>query len=72
MVEELSGVTQAWHIKVCRGDDKIQTDTVILTFNTSNLPSRICAGYLTLDIRPTFRSRCTAVSANAVATARQV
>ncbi|GFO25224.1 RNA-directed DNA polymerase from mobile element jockey [Plakobranchus ocellatus] len=34
MVEELSGVTHARRIKVRRGEDKIQTDTVVLTFDS--------------------------------------
>ncbi|GFO00722.1 Gag-like protein [Plakobranchus ocellatus] len=52
MVEELSGVTHARRIKVRRCEDKIQTDTVVLTFDSPKLPSRIRAGYLTLDVRP--------------------
>ncbi|GFN87513.1 RNA-directed DNA polymerase from mobile element jockey [Plakobranchus ocellatus] len=52
MVEELSGVTHAWRIKLRRGEDKIQTDTVVLTFDSPKPPSRIRAGYLTLDVRP--------------------
>ncbi|GFO26995.1 nucleic-acid-binding protein from mobile element jockey [Plakobranchus ocellatus] len=50
--EELSGVTHARRIKVRRGEDKIQTDTVVLTFDSPKPPSRIRAGYLTLDVRP--------------------
>ncbi|GFO10695.1 RNA-directed DNA polymerase from mobile element jockey [Plakobranchus ocellatus] len=34
------------------GEDKIQTDTVVLTFDSPKPPSRIRAGYLTLDVRP--------------------
>ncbi|GFO39486.1 LINE-1 retrotransposable element orf2 protein [Plakobranchus ocellatus] len=49
MVEDLSAVTQAWRIKVLRGEDKIQTDTVILTFDSPKPPNKIRAGYLTLD-----------------------
>ncbi|GFO14823.1 hypothetical protein PoB_004132800 [Plakobranchus ocellatus] len=41
MVEELSGVTHAQRIKVRRGEDKIQTDTVDLTFDSPRPPSRI-------------------------------
>ncbi|GFO03549.1 RNA-directed DNA polymerase from mobile element jockey [Plakobranchus ocellatus] len=52
MVEELSGVTHARRIKVRRGEDKIQTDIVVLTFDSPKLLSRIRAGYLTLDVRP--------------------
>ncbi|GFN92451.1 RNA-directed DNA polymerase from mobile element jockey [Plakobranchus ocellatus] len=52
IVEELSGVTHAWRIKVRRGEDKIQTDTVVLTFDSPKPPSRIRAEYLTLDVRP--------------------
>ncbi|GFO27876.1 Gag-like protein [Plakobranchus ocellatus] len=52
MVEELSGVTHSRRIKVRRGEDKIQTDTVVLTFDSPKPPSRIRAGYLTLDVRP--------------------
>ncbi|GFO05147.1 RNA-directed DNA polymerase from mobile element jockey [Plakobranchus ocellatus] len=52
MVEELSGVTHARRIKVRRGEDKIQTDTVVLTFDSPKPPSRIRSGYLTLDVRP--------------------
>ncbi|GFO40008.1 RNA-directed DNA polymerase from mobile element jockey [Plakobranchus ocellatus] len=52
MVEELSGVTHARRIKVRRGEDIIQTDTVVLTFDSPKPPSRIRAGYLTLDVRP--------------------
>ncbi|GFO25204.1 nucleic-acid-binding protein from mobile element jockey [Plakobranchus ocellatus] len=52
MVEELSGVTHARRIKVRRRDDKIQTDTVVLTFDSQKPPSKIRAGYLTLDVRP--------------------
>ncbi|GFO18977.1 RNA-directed DNA polymerase from mobile element jockey [Plakobranchus ocellatus] len=52
MVEELSGVTHARRIKVRQGEDKIQTDTVVLTFDSPKPPSRIRAGYLTLDVRP--------------------
>ncbi|GFN78470.1 nucleic-acid-binding protein from mobile element jockey [Plakobranchus ocellatus] len=54
MVEELSGVTHARRIKVHRGEDKTQTDTVVLIFDSSRPPSRIGAGYLTLDVRPYF------------------
>ncbi|GFO00788.1 hypothetical protein PoB_002729300 [Plakobranchus ocellatus] len=64
MVEELSGVALARRIKVRWGEDKIQTDTVVLTFDSPKPPSRIRAGYLTLDVR------CAAISANAMATAR--
>ncbi|GFN87877.1 nucleic-acid-binding protein from mobile element [Plakobranchus ocellatus] len=52
MVEELTGVTHARRIKVQRGEGKIQTDTVILTFDSPKPPSRLHAGYLTLDVRP--------------------
>ncbi|GFO24244.1 RNA-directed DNA polymerase from mobile element jockey [Plakobranchus ocellatus] len=52
MVEELSGVTHDRRIKARRGEDKIQTDTVIQTFDSPKPPNRICAGYLTLDVRP--------------------
>ncbi|GFO29678.1 RNA-directed DNA polymerase from mobile element jockey [Plakobranchus ocellatus] len=52
MVEELSGVTHARRIKVRRCEDKIQTDTVVLTFDSPKPPSRLRAGYLTLDVRP--------------------
>ncbi|GFO21225.1 RNA-directed DNA polymerase from mobile element jockey [Plakobranchus ocellatus] len=52
MVEELSGVTHARRIKVRRDEDKIQTDTVVLTFDSPKPRSRIRAGYLTLDVRP--------------------
>ncbi|GFO27745.1 nucleic-acid-binding protein from mobile element jockey [Plakobranchus ocellatus] len=51
MVEELSGVTHAQRIKVRRGEDKIQTNTVVLTFDSPKPPSRNHAGYLTLDVR---------------------
>ncbi|GFO02343.1 RNA-directed DNA polymerase from mobile element jockey [Plakobranchus ocellatus] len=50
--EELDGVTHARRIIVRRGEDKIQTDTVVLTFDSPKPPSRIRAGYLTLDVRP--------------------
>ncbi|GFN81044.1 RNA-directed DNA polymerase from mobile element jockey [Plakobranchus ocellatus] len=52
MVEELRGVTHARRIKVRRGEDKIQTNIVVLTFYSPKPPSRIRAGYLTLDVRP--------------------
>ncbi|GFN91655.1 Gag-like protein [Plakobranchus ocellatus] len=52
MVEELKGVTHARRIKVRRGEDKIQTDNVVLIFDSPKPPSRIRAGYLTLDVRP--------------------
>ncbi|GFO13704.1 RNA-directed DNA polymerase from mobile element jockey [Plakobranchus ocellatus] len=52
MVEELSGVTHARCIKVYRDEDKIQTDTVVLTSDSPKPPSRIRAGYLTLFVRP--------------------
>ncbi|GFO42414.1 RNA-directed DNA polymerase from mobile element jockey [Plakobranchus ocellatus] len=52
MMEELSGVTHARLIKVRRGEDKIQTDTVVLTFDSPKRPRRIYAGYMTLDVRP--------------------
>ncbi|GFN81944.1 RNA-directed DNA polymerase from mobile element jockey [Plakobranchus ocellatus] len=70
MVEELSGVTHARRIKVRRGEDKIRTDTVVLTFDSPKPPSRIRAGYLTLNVICTSRSRCAVISANAMATAR--
>ncbi|GFO13278.1 RNA-directed DNA polymerase from mobile element jockey [Plakobranchus ocellatus] len=50
--EELSGVTHARHIKVRRGEDKMQIDTVDLTFDSRKPPRRMRAGYLTLDVRP--------------------
>ncbi|GFO49475.1 proteasome subunit beta type [Plakobranchus ocellatus] len=50
--EELSGITHAQRITMHRGEDKIQTDTVALTFDSPKPPSRIHAGYLTLDVRP--------------------
>ncbi|GFO24101.1 nucleic-acid-binding protein from mobile element jockey [Plakobranchus ocellatus] len=52
LVEELSGVTHARRIKVLRGEDKIQTNTVDLTFDSPKPPSRIHAAQLTLDVRP--------------------
>ncbi|GFO49798.1 nucleic-acid-binding protein from mobile element jockey [Plakobranchus ocellatus] len=52
MVEELSGVTHARRIKMHLGEDKIQTDNVVLTFDSPKPSSRIRAGYLTLDVRP--------------------
>ncbi|GFN74857.1 Gag-like protein [Plakobranchus ocellatus] len=56
MVEELSDasrcVTNARRIKVRRGEEKIQTDTIVLTFDSPKPPSRIRAGYLTLYVRP--------------------
>ncbi|GFO18787.1 RNA-directed DNA polymerase from mobile element jockey [Plakobranchus ocellatus] len=70
MVEELSSVTHAWRIKVRRVEDKIQTDTVVLTFDSPKPPSKMRAEYLTLDVRPYVRSRCVAISANAMTTAR--
>ncbi|GFO46829.1 RNA-directed DNA polymerase from mobile element jockey [Plakobranchus ocellatus] len=70
MVEELSGVTHARRIKVRRGEDKIQTDTVVLTSDSPKPPSRIRAGYLTLDVRPYVPLPMAAISANAMATAR--
>ncbi|GFO29437.1 RNA-directed DNA polymerase from mobile element jockey [Plakobranchus ocellatus] len=51
-MEELSGVTHAQRIKVCRDKEKIQTDTVVLTFDSPKPPTRIHAGCLTLDVRP--------------------
>ncbi|GFN94964.1 RNA-directed DNA polymerase from mobile element jockey [Plakobranchus ocellatus] len=50
MVEELSDVTNVRRIKVRRGEDKIQTDTVALTFDSRKPPSKIRAGYLTLAV----------------------
>ncbi|GFO01352.1 RNA-directed DNA polymerase from mobile element jockey [Plakobranchus ocellatus] len=50
MVEELSGVTHARRIKVRRGEDKIQIDIVVLTFDNPKPSSRVRAGYLTLDV----------------------
>ncbi|GFO32971.1 RNA-directed DNA polymerase from mobile element jockey [Plakobranchus ocellatus] len=44
MVEELRGVAHARPIKVRRVEDKIQTDTVFLTFDSPKPPSRIRAG----------------------------
>ncbi|GFO07267.1 RNA-directed DNA polymerase from mobile element jockey [Plakobranchus ocellatus] len=41
MLEELSGVTHARHIEVRRGEDKYQTDTVVLTFDSPKTPSKI-------------------------------
>ncbi|GFN89047.1 RNA-directed DNA polymerase from mobile element jockey [Plakobranchus ocellatus] len=67
MVEELSGITHAWCIKVRRGEDKIQTDTLVLTFDSQKPPSRIRVEYLTLDVRPMFGSRCAAINAKAMA-----
>ncbi|GFN95423.1 nucleic-acid-binding protein from mobile element jockey [Plakobranchus ocellatus] len=52
IVEEPRGATHARRIKVRRGEDKIQTDTIVLTCDSPKLPSRIRAGYLTLDVRP--------------------
>ncbi|GFO05820.1 nucleic-acid-binding protein from mobile element jockey [Plakobranchus ocellatus] len=37
---------------VRRDQNKIQTDTVVLTFDSPKPPSRIRAGYLSLDVRP--------------------
>ncbi|GFO24464.1 hypothetical protein PoB_005096900 [Plakobranchus ocellatus] len=69
MVKELSGIIYAGRIKVRRVEDKIQFDTFVLIFDSPNPPSRILAGYLTLGVRPP-RSRCAAISVNAMATAR--
>ncbi|GFN80250.1 RNA-directed DNA polymerase from mobile element jockey [Plakobranchus ocellatus] len=52
MVEELSGVTHARRIKDRRGEDKIQTETTVLTFDSPKSPSRIRAVHLTIDLRP--------------------
>ncbi|GFN81140.1 RNA-directed DNA polymerase from mobile element jockey [Plakobranchus ocellatus] len=70
MVEELSGATLARRIKVRRGEDKIQTDTVVLTFDSPRPPSRIRAGYLTLDVKPNVPLPMRSISANAMATER--
>ncbi|GFO02029.1 RNA-directed DNA polymerase from mobile element jockey [Plakobranchus ocellatus] len=51
MAEELRGVTHARRIKVRSGEDKNQTDIIVLTFDSPKPPSRIRAGYLTLDVR---------------------
>ncbi|GFN80782.1 nucleic-acid-binding protein from mobile element jockey [Plakobranchus ocellatus] len=37
---------------VRQGEDKIQFDTVVLTFDSLMPPKRIRAGYLTLNVRP--------------------
>ncbi|GFO06198.1 nucleic-acid-binding protein from mobile element jockey [Plakobranchus ocellatus] len=52
MVEELSGVTHARRIKVHWGKDRIQTNTIALTFDSLKPPRRIGMRYLTLDVRP--------------------
>ncbi|GFN95210.1 RNA-directed DNA polymerase from mobile element jockey [Plakobranchus ocellatus] len=46
MVEELSDITHARGIKVRRDEDKIQTVTVVLAFDSPKPPSRIRQGYL--------------------------
>ncbi|GFN88477.1 nucleic-acid-binding protein from mobile element [Plakobranchus ocellatus] len=38
--------------QVASGEDKIQTDTIVLIFDSLKPPSRIRAGYLTLHVRP--------------------
>ncbi|GFO36176.1 RNA-directed DNA polymerase from mobile element jockey [Plakobranchus ocellatus] len=45
MVEELSGVTHARRIKVRRGEDTIQSDTVVLTFDSPKPRSRMRARF---------------------------
>ncbi|GFO06318.1 upf0577 protein kiaa1324-like homolog [Plakobranchus ocellatus] len=52
VVEDLSGVTQDWCIKVRRSEDKVQIDTIILTFDSPKPANRIHMGYLTLGVRP--------------------
>ena len=52
MVEELEGVVEARHVSVRRGDDTIQTNTWILTFDSPRPLTRIKVAYLDLPVRP--------------------
>ncbi|GFO46769.1 centrin-3 [Plakobranchus ocellatus] len=44
VVEELSTISHALCIKLRQGEDEIQTNTVVLTFDVQKPPSKLCAG----------------------------
>ncbi|GFN86896.1 RNA-directed DNA polymerase from mobile element jockey [Plakobranchus ocellatus] len=52
MVWELAGVNQARRIKVHQGEDEIQTNMIVLIFDSPKPPSQVCEEYLILDVRP--------------------
>ncbi|GFO40718.1 nucleic-acid-binding protein from mobile element jockey [Plakobranchus ocellatus] len=70
MGEGLSGVSHSPRIKVRRNEDKIQTDTIVMTFDSPKPPSRIRAGYLTLDIRQYSPLPISCFKCNVMATVR--
>ena len=52
MVAELEGVVEARRVSIRRGNDTIQTNTWILTFNSPKPPARLKIEYLDLEVRP--------------------
>ena len=52
MVAEMDGVVQARRIFVRRGGNKVQTNTIVLTFDSPKPPTTVRAGYLNLKVTP--------------------
>ena len=47
-----SGVVGAYRIRSRRGDEGIATNSIILTFNSTELPTEVTVGYLRVKVRP--------------------
>ena len=52
IVEELDEVTHARRITRHRNENRIETDSIILSFDSPTPPRKIKMGYLNLDVRP--------------------
>ena len=59
-VDEFPDVNHARRIRVRKGDVRIPTNTIVLTFDCPKPPSSLRAGYLTVPVRPyvPFPMRC--------------
>ena len=47
-----SGVVGAYRIRSRRGDESSATNSIILTFNSTELPAEVTVGYLRVKVRP--------------------
>ncbi|GFR96832.1 RNA-directed DNA polymerase from mobile element jockey [Elysia marginata] len=51
-VEWIPGVISARRIEIKRGEERIKTNTYVLTFDSPTPPSEVKAGYLPVKVRP--------------------
>ncbi|XP_012942404.1 uncharacterized protein LOC106012833 [Aplysia californica] len=52
IVDNFEGVVEARRITIRRGESTLETNTIILTFDSCRPPATVRASYLVLDVRP--------------------